>query len=259
MQLLNKDELYDVLNNPTRENFRELLQNHLGEEDYLDFKKEWPEKEKEARHILAMANSGGGCIVFGVMQNDDGTFEIKGIDKLKDTADLRKEVKSYLPPSLRYNIKDFSYDNSEYEAMKGKKFQILIVEDNPLELPFVCCKDGEKIKDGDIYIRKGTESEKANNFEISEMIKRKIKETKIPRNNMNMTLDKHLEQLKVLYAELTYTTRNSDVFANLSKALCIFGSSTVHKKDCYPKEDYDSFVVRMLDKKKKRIEEELDV
>lgn len=69
MQLLNKDELHDVLNNPTRENFRVPLQNHLGEEDYLDFKKGWPEKEKEARHILAMANSGGGCIVFGVMQN----------------------------------------------------------------------------------------------------------------------------------------------------------------------------------------------
>ena len=32
MQLLIKDELYDVLNNPTRENFRALLQNHLGKE-----------------------------------------------------------------------------------------------------------------------------------------------------------------------------------------------------------------------------------
>lgn len=259
MQLLNKDELYDILNNPTRENFRALLQNHMGEEDYLDFKKDWPEKEKEARHILAMANSGGGCIVFGVIQKDDGTFEIDGLDKLKDAADLRKEVKSYLPSSLKYYIKDFSYDNSEYKAMKGKKFQILIVEDEPLELPFVCCKDGEKIKDGDIYVRKGTESERANNFEISEMIKRKIKETKIPRNNINMPLNKHLEQLKILYEELTYTTRYSDVLVNISKALSIFDSSAVHKKECYPKEDYDSFVVRMLDKKKKRIEEELDI
>ncbi len=30
MQLLNKDELYEILTNPTRENFRVLLQNHLG-------------------------------------------------------------------------------------------------------------------------------------------------------------------------------------------------------------------------------------
>lgn len=259
MQLLNKDELYDVLNNPTRENFRGLLQNHLGEEDYLDFKKEWPDKEKEARHILAMANSGGGCIIFGVLQNEDGSFEISGLDKFKDTADLRKEIKGYLPPSLKYHVKDFSYENSEYEAMIGKKFQILIVEDRPLDLPYICCKDGDKIKDGDIYIRKGTESEKANNYEIDELIKRKIKETKIPRNK-DLPLEKQLEQLKILYSELTYTTRNSELFSGIAKMLSSYlGSSTTHKKDCYPKEDYDAFIVRMLDKKKKRIEEELDV
>ena len=108
MQLLNKDELYEILTNPTRENFRVLLQNHLGEEDYLDFKKEWPDKEKEARHILAMANSGGGCIVFGVTQNEDGTFDITGLDKFKDAANLRNEVKGYLPAPLSYYIKDFS-------------------------------------------------------------------------------------------------------------------------------------------------------
>lgn len=259
MTFFNKDNLYDVLTNPTRENFRILLQNHLGEEDYLDFKKDWLDKEKEAKHILAMANSGGGCIVFGVNQNEDGTFEIEGLEKFKDTADLRKEVKSYIPPTLKYYVKDFTYDNSDYDKLIGKKFQILIVEDNPLELPFVCCRDGEKLKDGDIYVRKGTESEKANNYEISELIKRKIKETKIPRNNSNMSLEKHLEQLKILYSELTYTTQTSELFSSIKKALSILSTSTTHKKDCYPKEDYDSFIVRMLDRKKKRIEEELDL
>lgn len=259
MQLLNKDELYDVLKNPTRENSRVLLQNHLGEEDYLDFKKEWPDKEKEAKHILAMANSGGGCIIFGIFQNADGSFEISGLDKFKDTADLRKEIKGYLPSSLKYHVKDFFYENSEYEAMIGKKFQILIVEDRPLDLPYICCKDGVKIKDGDIYIRKGTESEKANNYEIDELIKRKIKETKIPRNK-DLPLEKQLEQLKILYSELTYTTRNSEFFSGLTKLFTSYlNSSTTRRKDCYPKEDYDAFIVRMLDKKKKRIEEELDV
>ena len=34
-----KDNFYDILVNcPTRENLRALLQNHTGEEDYLDFK-----------------------------------------------------------------------------------------------------------------------------------------------------------------------------------------------------------------------------
>ena len=88
---------------------------------------------------------------------------------------------------------------------------------------------------------------------------RKIKETKIPRN-INLSLEKHLEQLKTLYSELTYTTSENSlvdgVFKGLSK---YFGTSTTHKKNCYPKEDYDAFVLRMLDKKKKRIEEELDI
>ncbi len=169
MKLLIKDELYEILKNPTKENFRYLLQNHLGEEDYLDFKSEWPDKEKEARHILAMANSGGGCIIFGVFQKEDGTFDISGLNNLKDAADLRKEIKGYIPPSLKYHVKDFTYENSEYDKMIGKKFQILIVEDVPTELSFVCCKDGERLKDGDIYVRKGTESEKATNYEISKI------------------------------------------------------------------------------------------
>ena len=36
MKDLNKDDLYKVLKEPTLENFRELLQNHMDEEDYLD-------------------------------------------------------------------------------------------------------------------------------------------------------------------------------------------------------------------------------
>ena len=41
MDLLNKDVLYNVLKEPTLENFRSLLQQHMGEEDQLDFKKDW--------------------------------------------------------------------------------------------------------------------------------------------------------------------------------------------------------------------------
>ena len=91
------------------------------------------------------------------------------------------------------------------------------------------------------------------------MIKRKIKATKIPRNN-NLELDKQLEQLKILYSELTFTASYSDIFSRMKKTLKdYFDTSKTYKKDCYPKEDYEAFVVRMIDKKKVRIEEELDV
>lgn len=263
MDLLNKDALYDVLKEPTLENFRLLLQNHMGEEDQLDFKKDWESDEKIAKHLLAMANSGGGCIIFGVTQNDDGSFEIEGIDNLKDSADLKKGIKKFIPDALKYYLKDFKYESSEYDKMKNKKFQILVVEDDPKNLPYICCKDGTNIKDGDVYIRSGTESKKAGNYQMEKIIERKLIACKVPKNK-NMTLKQHLEQLEVLYEELTYTVVENDTFSNLAKTLSSLtskfsGTVTVKRKDNYPKENYDDFVLRMLNKKKKRIEEELDI
>lgn len=259
MKLSIKDDFYDVLTNPTKADFRYILQNNLGEEDYLDFKKEWVTKEKEARHIMAMANSGGGCIIFGVAQKKDGTLEPTGLDSFKDLADLKNEIDEYVPDFIKYQLKDLSYDNSEYDKMIGKKFQILIVEDTPEALPFICCKDGTGLKNGDIYVRNGTESTKANNYDIENIINRKINALKIPRKN-NLKLNEHLEQLKELYGQLEYTMTTGGLFANLGIGLSkLWGEKTIEKKDCYPKEDYDDYIVRILEKKKKRIEEELDI
>ncbi|WLR51216.1 hypothetical protein LC040_18965 [Bacillus tianshenii] len=37
----------------------------LGETDFLDFKMKWIDLTKLAKHTLAIANSGGGCILMG--------------------------------------------------------------------------------------------------------------------------------------------------------------------------------------------------
>lgn len=264
MNLLNKDALYAVLQDPTLENFRILLQNHMGEEEQLDFKKEWENNEKICKHLLAMANCGGGCIIFGVCQKDDGSFETDGlIDKLKDDADLRKEVKKFIPDTLKFHLKTFKYENSEYEKLKDKKFQILIVEDEPKNLPYICCKDGSYVKDGDIYIRNGTESRRATNYQVEKIIEKKLIACKIPKNK-NMKLKEHLEQLEVLYRELTYTEVEENVLSGITKALGslvtgLSGKVVTKRKECYPQEDYDDFILKILNKKKKRIEEELDL
>lgn len=258
MKDLNKDDLYKVLKEPTLENFRELLQNHMDEEDYLDFKKEWESNEKMSKHILAMANSGGGCIILGVEQNGDGSFGICGLKSLKDPAKLKEGIKGIIPDSLEYLIKDFKYESSEYKAMENKKFQILIIKDNPKSLPYVCCKDGNDIKDGEIYIRTGTESRRANNYQIEKVIDRKLNACKIPKNK-DISLEKHLKHLKILYSELTYTT-DTGWISSLAKVLTGIGNNKkTEKKELYPKEDYDDFILKVLNKKKKRIEEELDI
>lgn len=77
---------------PTREALRELLRRNIGETDYLDFKADWPALPKLARHILALANSGGGALVVGVSQQTDGSLVPSGLPSIKDKAEL-------IPPS----------------------------------------------------------------------------------------------------------------------------------------------------------------
>ena len=63
-----KEMVYDVLQNPTRENFIDILDNGLGEQDNLDFKVQWIEAQKLAEILLGIANSGGGAIILGVKE-----------------------------------------------------------------------------------------------------------------------------------------------------------------------------------------------
>ncbi|SIQ67614.1 AlbA family DNA-binding domain-containing protein [Marinobacterium stanieri] len=108
---------------PTRESLRELVRQGVGETDYLDFKAQWPDLNKIAKHILALANSGGGAIVVGIKQNEDGSLKACGLDKLIDKVEIVKVVKKYLPTSLSYDVIDFSFEDTEYPAIKGKNFR----------------------------------------------------------------------------------------------------------------------------------------
>jgi hypothetical protein len=45
---------------PSRESLRVLLKEHVGELRNCDFKETWPEHAPVARHLLGLANSGGG-------------------------------------------------------------------------------------------------------------------------------------------------------------------------------------------------------
>ena len=59
-----KDTVYRLLQEPTLDHFREFLQDQTGEHNAIDFKQEWIEKDKLAKLMLALANYGGGIVVF---------------------------------------------------------------------------------------------------------------------------------------------------------------------------------------------------
>ena len=266
-----KDTVYRVLQEPTLENFRKTMQDGTGEHNYIDFKEQWIEKSKLAKEILAIANSGGGLLVFGVKELPDKTFSYDGLSELKAKEDISNELKGYISSNLRYDVFDFSFDSSEYQALIGKKYQMMLIEDTPQHLPFMSRKEGENVKPNTVYVRRGTSCEMANEEELRNLIERKVHHD-YPVRGEPLKLKEHLEQLQELYIHIdaTKTRRIYDENSNASNMWSVllsmakgvdswFGKTEVVPNPLYPEEDYEHFIARMISEKKKKIERVLDL
>lgn len=262
-----KDMMYRLLQEPTLEKFREFLQGETGEHNSIDFKKQWLPAPQLAKEMLAIANSQGGIIVFGVAENDDKSLNPEGLTVLKDSADVSNELKKYLSTNLKYEVFNFSYNGSEYEALAGRNYQILTIEDTPEFIPFMANRESDNvIKTNIIYIRRGTSCEAANQDEIQELLKRRINHTH-PQSGKSLTLDEHLKQLKVLYGAIE--KEKVTVFPEFGKSIAqLLGElamqwneldRTVTPNSLYPDEEYDEFIARMISAKKNKIERYLDL
>ena len=267
-----KDHFYDqFLKEPTKDNFRDFMKKSCGELNEMDFKETWIDKGPLAKIMLAMANNGGGIIVFGVKENEDNTFDILGLDSLKDTADISNSISRLVSSSLDYEVFNFVFDSDVYGKSENKKFQIMVIHDTPERLPFVSLGQSEKIEKDVIYVRRGTKSEKATSEEINRIIERKI--ATIYSENTDMSLDQHLEQLKKLYSELPQKIQvlvRKGTQPNFAAALKVFGErigalygtpDEYEEKDNpnYPDEGYEAFIMRMINAKKLKIEKVLDL
>ena len=267
-----KDHFYDqFLKEPTKDNFRDFMKKSCGELNEMDFKETWIYKGPLAKIMLAMANNGGGIIVFGVKENEDNTFDILGLDSLKDTADISNSISRLVSSSLDYEVFNFVFDSDVYGKFENKKFQIMVIHDTPERLPFVSLGQSEKIEKDVIYVRRGTKSEKATSEEINRIIERKI--ATIYSENTDMSLDQHLEQLKKLYSELPQKIQvlvRKGTQPNFAAALKVFGErigalygtpDEYEEKDNpnYPDEGYEAFILRMINAKKLKIEKVLDL
>lgn len=267
-----KDHFYDqFLKEPTKDNFRDFMKKSCGELNEMDFKETWIDKGPLAKIMLAMANNGGGIILFGVKENEDNTFDILGLDSLKDTADISNSISRLVSSSLDYEVFNFVFDSDVYGKFENKKFQIMVIHDTPERLPFVSLGQSEKIEKDVIYVRRGTKSEKATSEEINRIIERKI--ATIYSENTDMSLDQHLEQLKKLYSELPQKIQvlvRKGTQPNFAAALKVFGErigalygtpDEYEEKDNpnYPDEGYEAFILRMINAKKLKIEKVLDL
>lgn len=268
-----KDKFYDTfLREPTKENFRKFLHENCGEMDEVDFKEQWIEKGHLAKTILAMANSRGGVIIVGIREEENGSIVPRGLDAFKDKAKISNEITKYISSDVDYQILNFEYNASEYEAMKDKKFQMLVVHDTPDRLPFFSLNETTGLEKDVIYVRRGTKCVKATAEEIERIIENKIKT--IFKESSNLSLEQHLGHLKTLYGELPQKIKVLVRKGELSPGLAAFGRMVANlsvgiydtpdeyeERDNpnYPEESYEAFVLRMIRAKKLKIEKVLDL
>ena len=268
-----KDKFFDlIVKNPSRDGFRTFLKESCGELDNIDFKEKWITKGKLAKIMLAMANTGGGVIVLGIQENKDDNYLAVGIDELKDAADVEKEIKKLVPRNLSYSVLNFIYDDEIYGEYAGKKFQAIIIADAPEQLPFFSIGASDDIEKDCVYVRRGTSSEKASARDFETMIQRKLEN--VFKESNDLSLKEHLEQLQFLYDSIPQKKRilvkkgnrfvgaMEDLQALSERMTEIFGEPDQYEEvpnENYPSEDYEQFLVRMIDKKKLKIEKILDL
>lgn len=252
-----KELIYKILQEPTREKFIDILYNGFGEQDNLDFKEQWIEPQKIAEIILGIANSGGGALIFGVKENNDGTLSAVGLNKLADKEKENSKIQKFLPDILNFQIYDFNFNGENYSKVNGKLFQMLCISSKEIELPYVWKKDSNGAESGCIFYRRGTKTIKANMQEIKDMIDKRIEATYMEKSNLQ--LEEHLKQLKTLYNNLTpYKYSLNRLFQWINSSISSARITGV-KNPSYPDESYEDFVNRMIEQKKKKIEKVLDL
>lgn len=257
-----KEEFAQFFESPTREGLRDLLRNNLGELPNIDFKEKLPPLPKVARHLLGQANLGGGCLIVGVAEKDDKTLESIGVDKLEDKKVIVDKIKKYLPAVLLEDVEigDFTYQDSDYKNLAGKKFQVIYVTGDPKHLPFVAQAQGDGIRENAIYVRRGTSTEEANYEELQSIINRRI-ET-VYSSQSEIDLRTHIEELKTLYSYIERGVLglkhppSSSIDALLTRN---FNDLNFYPNPNYPKEGFEEFIARLIEKKKLRIEVALGV
>ncbi|MGO5116644.1 AlbA family DNA-binding domain-containing protein [Candidatus Avoscillospira sp. LCP25S3_F1] len=262
---MTKDDLLVFFKEPTLEAFSDFLEKNVGEGSQVEFKGKWISDVKLAKIMIGMANSGGGCIVIGVSENDNGTIVASGIsaeDKIYDPADFSKIVEKYLPQKIgKYiEIKNFFYENDVYGSLKGKKFQVIFISVEIGDLPIICESDGqrenEKIKRGEIYIRRGSKTDLINYDELQEVLTRSFEARR--RVRQDITLEDELDQLKVLYDAIPVSIYKNSFSAFKQNHSPIARELWGHfENKVFPKQSFEEFLKEMIEDKEEKIRKAL--
>ena len=246
MEMNKKDAVYEFLQNINRGSFADLLEIIDYVSDNLDFKETWIKKGALAKELLAMANSGGGIIVFGVKEKEDNQFDPCGLQEICDPAEVQNSVEKFIPSNLKYQVENFSFDRSEYDKLQGKKFQILIVENCPQYLPYISKNETEGLKKATIYVRRGTECTVADKDDIERLINKRL----ATGYKSKLEFEDHIRQLQILYRYKQPT------WASATSAIAVLKKLSFSVNNQNSSEFY-TYIDELVERKKKIIEMDL--
>src|SRR4051812_18550375 len=139
----------DYLTTPAPQTSRSELMTLVrgGEDTYLELKVKLSNPERIAQGIVALANTGGGGLVFGV--NDQ--LRVEGIDHPEEGQDeLVRICREEISPALIPFIDRIAFDNGR---------RILAIEVAGKRRPY-------RTRDGRLYIRVGSEKREATPEEL---------------------------------------------------------------------------------------------
>lgn len=260
-----KDAFAEVFKDPSLVNFRSFIEQHTGEFNNCEFKEQWPERSDIARHILAIANSGGGVIIIGI-RDEDARVEPVGLEPPLDSSVILDKVEPFLPYQLRseLSLRTLQYDTAEHQVLIGKTFQLLVIPDMPKFVPFLSEREGAGISRNIVYVRTNCSSDRASYHELQAIINRRISEGSD--TSVELDLDQHLDQLEVLYKRTFPNYPGGFVPSGLVSFVNSLAQSTALKSyrpggpnPHFPSESFGAFIGRMIRAKKVRIELSLDV
>jgi hypothetical protein len=195
-----KDDIARFVAAPTREGLTELIRFFGGEFDQYELKEAWPPLQRMAKTALAIGNTGGGVIIFGIR---DATLEPVGLTELASKQAVFDTFRTYVPPPLldEITLLDFDYGDAGYAPLRGKQIQVLAIPDIPEAIPFVCedewHKDDEHVRRGAIYVRSGTNTREANYEQVQRLLNRRL--ATVSPAQATQRVARELEQLRLLY------------------------------------------------------------
>jgi predicted HTH transcriptional regulator len=195
-----KEDIARFVADPTREGLQHLIRYFGGEFDQYELKEAWPALPRVAKTVLAIANSGGGIILFGIK---DATLEPVGLAKFMAKQQIFDTFGAFVPGPLlnEVTILDFDYAEADYPPLKGKLIQVLAIPDLPHLMPFVCedewSQEDAHVRRGSIYVRRGTQTIEAGYERLQNLLHRHIEAT-MPDGGID-ELAHELAQLHALY------------------------------------------------------------